>query len=56
MLELFIQVKSGVFRRITSLQFDIRYLEVNANKFNEPRSQICRSAKIITDALLQFVR
>lgn len=44
------------YRRITSAQFDIRYLATNAEKFNQPHSIIVRHARIITDLCLRIVR
>jgi hypothetical protein len=39
---------------VNSLQFDVRYLETNAERFNEPGTPIVKSARILTEALLQF--
>lgn len=44
------------YRRITSAQFDIRYLATNAEKFNQPHSSIVKHARIITDLMLRIVR
>lgn len=44
------------YRRITSAQFDVRYLATNAEKFNEPHSIIIKSARIITDLCLRILR
>ncbi len=44
------------YRRITSAQFDVRYLATNAEKFNEPHSNIVKNARIITDLCLRILR
>lgn len=44
------------YRRITSAIFDVRYLATNAEKFNEPHSNIVKHARIITDLCLRIMR
>ncbi|CAO1416510.1 unnamed protein product [Diamesa serratosioi] len=44
------------YRRITSAQFDVRYLATNAEKFNEKHSIIVKHARIITDLCLRILR
>lgn len=44
------------YRRITSAQFDVRYLATNAEKFNKPHSIIVKHARIITDLCLRILR
>lgn len=44
------------YRRITSAQFDVRYLATNAEKFNEKHSNIVKHARIITDVCLRILR
>ncbi|KAG9348519.1 hypothetical protein JZ751_002255 [Albula glossodonta] len=43
------------YRRISALVWDVRYIAHNARTFNEPRSKIAHSAKIISEALLRFI-
>uniref|UniRef100_A0A4W3H5X2 Bromo domain-containing protein n=1 Tax=Callorhinchus milii TaxID=7868 RepID=A0A4W3H5X2_CALMI len=43
------------YRRISSLLWEVRYIEHNARTFNEPESPIVRSARRITDPLLEFI-
>ncbi|XP_058119125.1 bromodomain and WD repeat-containing protein 3 [Anopheles coustani] len=43
------------YRRITSAQFDVRYLATNAEKFNVSHSTIVRNARIITDLCLRIL-
>lgn len=44
------------YRRITAVQYDVRYIYTNACKFNEPKSTIVRYASIITDLCLEIIR
>ncbi|XP_021706973.1 PH-interacting protein [Aedes aegypti] len=43
------------YRRITSAQFDVRYLATNAEKFNESHSNIVKHARIVTDLCLRIL-
>lgn len=44
------------YRRITSAQFDVRYLAANAERFNEPHSKIVKDANIVTDLCLKVIK
>lgn len=44
------------YRRVTSAQFDVRYLATNAEKFNEKHSNIVKHARIVTDLCLRILR
>lgn len=44
------------YRRITSAQFDVRYLATNAEQFNEPHSTIVKQARIVTDLCLRIIK
>ncbi|XP_076177700.1 bromodomain and WD repeat-containing protein [Ptiloglossa arizonensis] len=44
------------YRRVTSAQFDVRYLATNAEQFNEPHSQIVKHARIVTDLCLRIIK
>jgi len=44
------------YRRVTSAQFDVRYLATNAEQFNEPHSHIVKKARIVTDLCLRIVK
>ena len=44
------------YRRVTAVQYDVRYVYTNACKFNEPKSDIVRSASIITDLCMEMIR
>ncbi|CAB1348003.1 unnamed protein product [Coregonus sp. 'balchen'] len=43
------------YRRLSALVWDARYIVHNARTFNEPRSKIAHSAKLITDVLQKFI-
>ncbi|KAG8591030.1 hypothetical protein GDO81_007020 [Engystomops pustulosus] len=43
------------YRRVSALIWEVRYIEHNARTFNEPGSNITKSAKKITDLLLKFI-
>ncbi|KAF0296758.1 PH-interacting protein [Amphibalanus amphitrite] len=49
------RLENGFYRRITAVQFDVRYLASNTEKFNQPHSTIVRSARIITDVCLEMI-
>eukprot|EP00061_Rhincodon_typus_P017288 g45918.t1 len=40
---------------VSALMWEVRYIEHNARTFNELDSPIVKSAKLITDTLLQFI-
>lgn len=44
------------YRRVTSAQFDVRYIATNAEKFNEPGSQIVKKARIVTELCLRVIK
>ncbi|KAK7871917.1 hypothetical protein R5R35_009722 [Gryllus longicercus] len=44
------------YRRVTSAQFDVRYIATNAEKFNEPSSQIVKKARLITELCLRVIK
>lgn len=43
------------YRRITSAQFDMRYLATNTEKFNESHSNIFKHARIVTDLCFRIL-
>uniref|UniRef100_A0A673LTQ6 Bromodomain and WD repeat-containing protein 3-like n=1 Tax=Sinocyclocheilus rhinocerous TaxID=307959 RepID=A0A673LTQ6_9TELE len=51
-----LRLKHNFYRRLSALIWDVKHIEQNAKTFNEPRSKIAESAKIITNALLKFIR
>ena len=44
------------YRRTLAVEFDVRYIFTNACKFNQPKSDIVRSASVITDLCLEIIR
>lgn len=50
------RLENHFYRRIISAQFDVRYLATNAEKFNEPHSQIVKAARIVTDLCLRIIK
>ena len=44
------------YRRTVAVEFDVRYIFTNACKFNQPKSDIVRSASVITDLCLEIIR
>ncbi|XP_063225616.1 PH-interacting protein isoform X2 [Bacillus rossius redtenbacheri] len=44
------------YRRVTSAQFDVRYIATNAEKFNEPGSEIVKQARIVTELCLKIMK
>ncbi|XP_056415651.1 bromodomain and WD repeat-containing protein 1 [Hyla sarda] len=44
------------YRRVSALMWEVRYIEHNARTFNEPGSNITKSAKRIADLLLKFIK
>ncbi|XP_015116795.1 bromodomain and WD repeat-containing protein 3 [Diachasma alloeum] len=50
------RLENHFYRRITSAQFDVRYLATNAEQFNEPHSQIVKAARIVTDLCLKIIK
>ena len=44
------------YRRASAVEFDVRYIFTNANKFNQPESGVVRSASVITELCLEIIR
>ncbi|EDV53876.1 bromodomain and WD repeat-containing protein 3 [Drosophila erecta] len=44
------------YRRITSAQFDVRYLATNAEQYNRRHAIIVKHARIVTDLCLRIIR
>ncbi|XP_051877104.1 bromodomain and WD repeat-containing protein 3 isoform X2 [Pristis pectinata] len=49
------KLENRFYRTISGLMWEVRYIEHNAGTFNELGSPIVKSAKLITDVLLQFI-
>ncbi|KAF7474186.1 PH-interacting protein [Marmota monax] len=50
------RLENRFYRRVSSLMWEVRYIEHNTRTFNEPGSPIVKSAKFVTDLLLHFVK
>ncbi|KAM9853761.1 bromodomain and WD repeat-containing protein 3 [Aulostomus maculatus] len=50
-----LRLMNKFYRRLSAFIWDARYIAHNARTFNEPRSKIAHSAKIITNVLQRFV-
>lgn len=50
------RLENRFYRRVTAVQYDVRYVYTNACKFNEPKSDIVRAASIISDLCLEIIR
>lgn len=50
------RLENRFYRRVTAVQYDVRYIYTNACKFNQPGSDIVRSASIMTDVCLEIIR
>ncbi|XP_015744769.1 bromodomain and WD repeat-containing protein 1 isoform X2 [Python bivittatus] len=50
------RLENHFHRRLSALIWEVRCIESNARTFNEPNSTIARSARKITDQLLEFIR
>ncbi|XP_048361765.1 PH-interacting protein [Sphaerodactylus townsendi] len=50
------RLENRFYRRLSSLMWEVRYIEYNTRTFNEPGSPIVKSAKFVTDLLLHFIK
>ncbi|XP_075718167.1 PH-interacting protein isoform X3 [Rhinoderma darwinii] len=50
------RLENRFYRRVSSLMWEVRYIEHNTRTFNEPESPIVKSAKFVTDILLFFIK
>ncbi|XP_063299084.1 PH-interacting protein isoform X1 [Pelobates fuscus] len=50
------RLENRFYRRLSSLMWELRYIEHNTRTFNEPGSPIVKSAKFVTDVLLHFIK
>lgn len=49
------RLEQRFYRQIAGVKFDIRYILKNAEKFNEPGSQIVKQARLITEICLRII-
>ncbi|KAB7498071.1 Bromodomain and WD repeat-containing protein 3, partial [Armadillidium nasatum] len=50
------RLESHFYRRPNAVQFDVRYIATNAEKFNKKGSVIVRNARIITELALRLIK
>ncbi|XP_030054921.1 PH-interacting protein [Microcaecilia unicolor] len=50
------RLENRFYRRLSSLMWEVRYIEHNARTFNEPGSPIVKAAKFVSDLLLHFIK
>ncbi|XP_066556404.1 PH-interacting protein isoform X2 [Amia ocellicauda] len=50
------RLENRFYRRMSSLMWEVRYIEHNAQTFNEPGTPIVKTAKFVTDLMLQFIK
>ncbi|KAG7460831.1 hypothetical protein MATL_G00203080 [Megalops atlanticus] len=50
------RLKNRFYRRMSSLMWEVRYIEHNAQTFNEPGTPIVKTAKFVSDLMLQFIK
>ncbi|KAK0064368.1 bromodomain and WD repeat-containing protein 3 [Biomphalaria pfeifferi] len=50
------RLENGFYRRVTALQWDIRLLAANASIFNKTGSNIVKSANVVSETLLRFIK
>ncbi|XP_023331466.1 bromodomain and WD repeat-containing protein 3 isoform X10 [Eurytemora carolleeae] len=44
------------YRRITAVQFDVRYIATNTECYNRPKTDIVKNARILTDLVLRIIQ
>uniref|UniRef100_A0AAY4C4D8 Bromo domain-containing protein n=1 Tax=Denticeps clupeoides TaxID=299321 RepID=A0AAY4C4D8_9TELE len=50
------RLENRFYRRMSSLMWEVRYIEHNAQTFNEPGAFIVKTAKFVSDLMLQFIK
>ncbi|KAG7262048.1 hypothetical protein CRUP_017801 [Coryphaenoides rupestris] len=50
------RLENRFYRRMSSLMWEVRYIEHNAQAFNEPGAFIVTTAKFVSDLILQFIK
>ena len=49
------RLESGFYRRVDALKFDVKYIAINAEKFNENGSRIVQCAQVVRDVILELI-
>lgn len=52
---IFERLQSLYYRRVNSIQWDVRKIESNASKYNEAKSDIVKKAMLLCEVLLEFI-
>ena len=50
------RLENRFYRRVTAVQFDVRFVYSNACTFNDPTADIVKNAKIISELCLEMIR
>lgn len=56
LLSLQSRLDNRFYRRINAVQFDVRYIATNTEKFNQKGSNIVRQARIVTEVCLKLIK
>ncbi|XP_062323853.1 PH-interacting protein isoform X1 [Osmerus eperlanus] len=51
-----LRLENHFYRRMSSLMWEVRYIEHNAQTFNEPGAFIVTTAKFVSDVMLHFIK
>ena len=49
------RLENRFYRRVTAVQYDVRYVEQNAAKFNRPGTEIVQMAKLVAELCLRLI-
>ena len=49
------RLENRFYRRVTSIQYDVRYIETNTETFNQPGSEIVQKAKLAAELCLRLI-
>lgn len=49
------RLENRFYRRVTSVQFDVRYVELNTKAFNRPGTEIVQKSKLVTELCLRLI-
>uniref|UniRef100_A0A915PM02 Bromo domain-containing protein n=1 Tax=Setaria digitata TaxID=48799 RepID=A0A915PM02_9BILA len=49
------RVRNRFYRRLASLEQDIRYIAINARLFNQPNSEIVRNSRVLVETLIRYL-
>ena len=49
------RLENHYYRRVDAIKFDVQFIELNAQLFNERDSEIVKKAKLITTLIIRFI-